>query len=578
MKVRSNILVRFGTLMAAVGLLTLAPVETFVPAKMSGLYGVSEAQAQRAGRRNRSSAEGQGQVRQHVADAFNEALEMFQAGDIAGAEARIRPALDGATPFEASIVYRFLGQLEIERENFAGAVRHFQSAIDSGGLEGNDLALLYLIVGQIYAADNQYDRALSALNQYFEVVEEPEPQAYYILAQIYAVAGRIREAVEPARTAVQMTAEEPRETYIRLLMSLYLSLEEWSNALPLLQQLVTLAPEKDQYWQSLAGVYQQLGREEEAFAVYQFRYRMGFLETSREFVILSDLYMFHDVPYKAGQILERELDRGRVEANADNWEKLGNAWFAAREFERSRAALTRAANLSPDGQISYRIAGTYIQEENWSQARRWLERAINQRGLDDTGQAWLLLGHARNETNNYESAVSAFEEARRFSDWREDAGTWLEVMENRRRAREAEAAQQEAYRAEAADIIERGGRAVILAEEAAGLAQEAFEQARLALRVTASERAGIVATARASIEEAREADDAARDPNFGTEASVRERVREIGTMAREDGHTALAENLEEESEEFIQRRTEALTDSDQLIREAEEALFEAEQL
>jgi len=578
MRMSPKFLTKYCFLFVAVGFLTFAPVETFAPMKIAGLYGVSDAHAQRAGRRNRSSAEGQGQVRQHVADAFNEALEMYQAGDVNGAETRIRPALDGATPFEQSLIYRFLGQLEIDREDFAGAVQYFQQAIDSGGLQGNDLAQLYLIVGQIYAADGQYERALNALREYFLVVEEPEAQAFYVQAQIYAVAGRTREAISPARTAVDMTAAEPRETFIRLLMSLHLQLDEWSNALPLLQQLVGLDPSEDNYWISLAGVYQQLGREVEAFAVYQFRYRMGFLETSREFVTLADLYMFHDVPFRAGEILEAELDRGRVEADADNWEKLGNSWFAAREFQRSRAALSRAANLSPDGQISYRIAGTYIQEENWNQARRWLERALNQGDLDDVGQAWLLLGHARNETNDYDAAVEAFERARGFSDWRDDAGRWIEVMENRRAAAEAERDQQEAYTLEASEIIETGERAAQMAEAAAGLAQEAFEQGRLASRVTDSERPGILESARASLEDARNADDDARNPNFGTEASVRERVRNIGTMAREDDHTELAENLEEQSEIFISRRAAALTESDQLIREAEELIFEADQL
>jgi len=569
---------QFGVFFAALGFLTFAPVNVMAPFGGEALFGVSDAHAQRAGRRNNTRTEGEGVVRQNVADAYNEALEMLQAGNNAGAIARIRSELDGASPFEASIIYRFLGQAEIDRENFAAAVQHFQSAIDSGGLEGNNLAQLYLIVGQLHTADGNYSRAINSLNRYFEVAEEPEPQAYYVLAQIYAVAERFREAITPARTAVDMTAAEPRENFVRLLMSIYLTLDEWSNALPLLQQLVSIVPEKDEYWVSLAGVYQQLGREEEAFAVYQFRYAMGFLERSREFEILADLYMYHEVPYKAGEILERELNAGRVEADGDNWEKLGNAWFAAREFERSRAALTRAANLAPDGQISYRIAGTYIQEENWSQARRWLERALNQGGLDDIGQGWLLLGHARNETDDYEGAVAAFERAQSYSDWRDDAGTWLTVMDNRRLAREAERAQQEAYTAEAQDIIDRGERAALLAEAAAGLAQEAYEQGRLALQVSASERPGILESARASLVEAREADDAARDPMFGTEADVRERVRDIGTSAREDGNSALAENLEDQSNRFLERRITSLTQSDQLIREAEEAMFEAEDL
>ena len=109
-----------------------------------------------------------------------------------------RPLLAEASPFEQSIIYRLMGQAAVEMEDFDGAARYFQSAIDSGGLEGADLAQLYLVVGQLYAADGNYDRAISALSTYFNVMREfelePTAQSYYVFAQIYTVAERPREA------------------------------------------------------------------------------------------------------------------------------------------------------------------------------------------------------------------------------------------------------------------------------------------------------------------------------------------------------------------------------------------------
>jgi hypothetical protein len=151
-------------------------------------------------------------------------------------------------------------------------------------------------------------------------------------------------------------------------------------------------------------------------------------------------------------------------------------------------------------------------------------------------------------------------------------------MDNQAAAREAHQQRVSGYTARAQEIIDTGQHAAQLAETAAGLAQEAAEQARLATQVSDEERPNLIQTAQQSLADAREADDAARDPNFGTEASVREEVRNIGTMAREDGNSALAENLEEQSDDFINRRTEALTESDRLIREAEESLYEAQQM
>lgn len=572
---------RAGLIALAALAFLLAPDVQVGTFSTASLIGVDQAAAQRSNRRGGSQAEGENIVSESVAEAYNAALELLQAGDASGAINAIRPLLEGASPFESSVIYRLMGQAAVEQEDFDRAGQYFQQAIDSGGLQGADLAQLYLIVGQLYAADGNYDRAIRALTTYFQVMREYEleatAQSHYVFAQIYAVAERIREAIPEARTAVDMTRDDPQESYIRLLMNLYMSQEQFSEAIPLLHQLVAIDTTEDDYWQSLAGAYQQLGREREAFAVFQFRYMMGFLDCGDDFVTLSELYMYHDIPYKAGQILEDGLGSGCIEPTGENWEKLGNAWFAAREWNRSREALTRAANLSPDGQLYYRIAGTYIQDENWPQARRFLERALNRGGLDDAGQAWLLLGHACNETEDMECARRAFEQATNYTRWREDAQTWLRVLDNQAEAERVRLERLGEYQEEAAAIRRQQGEAAVLAETAFGLAQEAYENARLANRVSAEERAGLLETTEATLDEARTADDEARG-DFMSPSDVRERVREISSFARSQGLRSYAEELETESEDLLERRETALRESDRLLREAEDLLYQARQL
>ena len=357
--------------------------------------------------------------------------------------------------------------------------------------------------------------------------------------------------------------------------------DQYSDAIPLLHQLVRINTTEDDYWVSMTAAYQQLGREQEAFATFQFRYLMDMLdcgEDGDDIITLGDLYMYHDVPYKAAQIFEEGLNSGCISGTSENWEKLGNAYFAAREWNRSRQALTRAANLAADGQLYYRIAGTWIQDENWSQARRYLELAIGRGGLDDTGQAHLLRGHACHELDDLDCAEEAFGRAAGYTRWAEDANTWLAVLENRRAFDAAQAAEREAYQEEAAIIREQQAEAANLAEAAQGLAQEAFENARLALSVSASERATLLETAANTLEQAREADDLARAGDFLSPDDVRERVRNIASESRQRGERAYAEELEEATEELLGRRETALSESDRLLREAEDLVFQGRQL
>src|SRR5688572_31776585 len=46
-------------------------------------------------------------------------------------------------------------------------------------------------------------------------------------------------------------------------LPIYLQREEFREAIPILQQLVTVAPEKKTYWMQLSSVYGQMERSEE---------------------------------------------------------------------------------------------------------------------------------------------------------------------------------------------------------------------------------------------------------------------------------------------------------------------------
>lgn len=578
MRALSSITSRVGIVLIAAAAFYFGepPVEHF---STLSFVGVSDAAAQGARRpRGDQDEQSEGTTSQAVADAYNESLEFLDQERYQDAINVLRGALGNANPYEQSILYRLLGQAELSRDNYSAAGDYFRQAIDSGGLEGDDLAQLYLILGQIYTAAERYSDAISVLEEYFRVVEgDPDPQAYFSLAQVYAVQERYREAIPYARQAVD-AAPDFRELYYRLLAGLYLTEEEWTNALPLVQRLLANDPTRDTDWQSLSGIYSQLGRDREAFAVYQFRYIMGFMDTSREIVNLADLFMYYDVPYKAAELMERHLDDGSVERTAENWQRLGNAFFAARHFEQSRAALTRAANIAPDGTLDYRIAGTYMQEEDWPQALRFLRRAVNRGGLDRPGLALIYLGNAYYYTDDLDSAEESFERALSYSESEDNATRWLEVLANRRRAEELEAENREEYEADAASLVDEGTTTAVLAETARGLAREAYENMQLVLQVSDEERPSLLASARATLDEAREADAAARDPEFRSVSDVREVMRRVGSEARADGRGEFAQNLEEEMERLIERRENSLADSDNLLREAEDLLFQARQL
>ncbi len=368
-----------------------------------------------------------------VTDAYFESQEIYEAGDVRGALAVILRVLrdPDLEPFEKAIMFRQAANFQLELEDYPAAIRSLEGAVATGALEDTELGELYFFLGGLYLASERYDDAIAALERFFTIAESPGANAYYFLAQAYAVKERWRDALSPASKAVELSAE-PNEGYLRLLVAVYINLNQWNRAVPLLEQIITQFEGKDEYWQQLAAGYQELGREKDAYAVTELRYRLGFLRRGREFVTLADLHSFYGYPYKAAKLLEDEIERGRVEDTAENLEKLGNYWLAAREFAKARQALIAASRKAPNGRLDFQIAGTFAQDEEWRQTERFLLSALNRGGLNNTqqGSAWLLLGHARNNLGKRREALTAFKRAVNYPRSKKDASTWITFLED----------------------------------------------------------------------------------------------------------------------------------------------------
>ncbi len=376
-----------------------------------------------------------------VTDAYFEAQELLEQepADTAGAAQVIQRVLrrDDLSPYERTIMFQFLAQLQIDLERYDDAIRSLEGAIAANGFEEpTDQAGLYYTLGGLYMLAERYPEAVRSLQRFFELSPNANAAANYLMAQAFAVQEQWRNALPFAERAVEMNRADaessPNEGYMRLLAAIYINVNNWRGAVDLLEILVRLFPGKDEYWQQLAAGYQELGRERDAYAVQELRYIQGFLTRSNELVILADLHSFYGYPYKAARLLSREMERGRVERTPENLERLGQYWLAAREYREARAALIEASRASRNGRLDFQIGGTYAQDEDWEQAERYIVSAIRRGGLsrDQQADAWLLLGNARYYLGKRRQSLEAFRRAAGYNKTKRDAETWVSFLED----------------------------------------------------------------------------------------------------------------------------------------------------
>jgi tetratricopeptide (TPR) repeat protein len=361
---------------------------------------------------------------------LNEAIELLNMEKYAEAGQRIGTlTLDKLSPYERGKVEQILFNIAYSQEQYEKARGHLQSAIDSGGLNAQEIDQARYQSAQLYMQEEKWREGAAALEEWFKTAATPNSAAYYLLAVAYYQQEDFTRALPPAQKAVElMDKAKPNESWLSMLSALYLQREQYREAIPVLQQLVTAAPDKKTYWMQLSSVYGQMEDYSNALAIMQLANNVGLVTEDSEIRRLADLLLFNDVPYRGAQVLESAIEKKIVSLDDKLYEKLANCWIAAGEFDKSIAPLQRAAELAPTGDAFVRLGEVQVQREDWPAAIAAIQRGVDKGELKDPGSAQLMLGIAHYSQKEYETAVSFFQRARQSDKHRQIADSYLQAI------------------------------------------------------------------------------------------------------------------------------------------------------
>ena len=361
---------------------------------------------------------------------LNEAIELMNADDYAGAALKISTLqLDRLSPYERGRVEQILTNIAVEQEKYEEAREHLQKAIDSGGLNAVEIDQARYQHAVLYIQEDKWREGAAALEEWFKTATNANSAAYYLLAAAYYQLEDLARALPPAKKAVElMDPAKPNESWLGMLLALHLQREEYREAIPVLEQLITAAPDKKLYWTQLSQVYVQIEDYANGLAVMQLANLAGLVTEDSEVRRLADLLVFNGVPYRCGQVLEAGIEKKLVTLDEKLYEKLSNCWIAAGELDKSVAPLERAAELAPSGDTFVRLGELQGQRDDWPAAIAAIQRGVDKGQLKDPGNAQLWLGIAHYSQKNYEAAVPFFERARQSDKHRAMADNYLQAI------------------------------------------------------------------------------------------------------------------------------------------------------
>ncbi|KAA9130871.1 tetratricopeptide repeat protein [Marinihelvus fidelis] len=345
------------------------------------------------------------------------------------ADLRMREDLE---PYETAQAWNLSAFNYYQRERYEDAIRAYDQVLSQPDMPVGLRQTALKTKAQLKLNVEDYRGTLTTIDRLMELVSEPAPDIDYTRGAAYFQLGEFRNALAPLQRAVSTTTASdavPKEGWLLLLRGCYYQLKDFENMVAVLEDLIRHYP-KDTYLLTLAGAYSELGDTLKQLVIMETLYEQGLISNSSHITNLANLYLLHETPLKAAELLDRELESGALEKDERSLRLLSQAWYAARENEKAIVPLQQAAERANDGQLYVRLAQSYLQLDRWEAAVDALQTGLDIGGIARTDSAHILLGMAYMRLGQHAQARRAFMVAQGDVRSRREAQLWVDYIDS----------------------------------------------------------------------------------------------------------------------------------------------------
>jgi len=336
------------------------------------------------------------------------------------------------SPYEKAQIYNYFAYTYFTLEKYQDAIRAYEKVLAQPELPEALVSNSLYTLAQLYFITEEYKKAVATIEKWFKTTDKPSENAYMLLGQGYYQLEDYKKSLEPLKDAYKMVkarGDQPKENLLLLMRVDYYNMGDYKNMVNVLKELVVLYP-KAEYWLTMAGAYSELKQLDKQMSIFEMLYEKGDLPKGNQRLNLANLYLLHEVPYKAAKILDQGVKDGTIEKNVRNLRLLSQAWLQAQESEEALVPLKEAANLSKEGDLDIRLAQAYINLDRYKEAIDSLNTGLGKGGVKRRDTAYVMLGLANFELKRHNESAKAFAEASKDNRSKKTAEQWLQHVRN----------------------------------------------------------------------------------------------------------------------------------------------------
>jgi tetratricopeptide (TPR) repeat protein len=337
-------------------------------------------------------------------DAFEKIIDYY--ADAEQLPLAIEVSEMGATQFPYS------STLQFKRADLLIANRCYRQALeilDKAALLDSRNIDLYILKTDAYLALDMQEKAMLLLENALDLFEGDEKlDLLFELTDVYDDYEEFDKLFDCLKMILAIDPTNEEALYKVCFWTDFTGRNEESIALH--QQIIDEHPYTELAWFNLGSAYQGLKLYERSIDAYLYAIAID-EKFDYAYRNLGDAYLRIRKYKEAIEALEKVIELSRPEDVI--YEAIGYCYGKMKNHAQARFFYRKASHLSPsDTKLMYKIAQTYIKEQQWLQAIKHLELAISVSGTHPDyslamGECKLQLGEIKEAIHHFSRVVTA---------------------------------------------------------------------------------------------------------------------------------------------------------------------------
>jgi tetratricopeptide (TPR) repeat protein len=331
-------------------------------------------------------------------DAFDRIIDYYDEKD------NFSEALEAA---EAGLSqFPYSSQLMIKKADLLLATRKYKEALDilevAELYDSSDLNL-FILKTDAYLALDQQAKAVELLEAALQLFEgEERIDLLFELADVYDDYEEFDKVFDCLKLILEEEPNNEEALYKICFWTDFTGRNE--ESIRLHQKIIDEFPFSELAWFNLAAAYQGLKLYEKSIDAYQYAVAID-EKFDYAYRNMGDAYLRLRKYKEAIEVLEKVLELTRPEDVI--YEAIGHCYHRMGNFAQARFHYKKAVHLNPDdSKLHYKIAVTYMLEEQWQGAIKQLENAMRiHRNVPEYN---LAMGECKMHLKMYKDAIQYF--------------------------------------------------------------------------------------------------------------------------------------------------------------------------